>query len=92
MGDPHRLRQVLTNLVGNAVKFTRAGQVVVRVASEAESSATPVVRIRVEDTGVGIGRKADRIFDKFTQADGSTTREHGGNRPGSRDLPASWWP
>jgi signal transduction histidine kinase/CheY-like chemotaxis protein len=79
VGDPYRLRQVLTNLVGNAVKFTRAGQVVVRVACEAESSATAAVRFRVEDTGIGIAaEKLARIFDKFTQADGSTTREHGG--------------
>jgi signal transduction histidine kinase/DNA-binding response OmpR family regulator/HPt (histidine-containing phosphotransfer) domain-containing protein len=79
-GDPLRLRQVLTNLVGNAVKFTRAGEVVVRATiSPAAEPTQACISLCVEDTGVGIDPGAcERIFDHFTQADGTTTREHGG--------------
>jgi signal transduction histidine kinase/DNA-binding response OmpR family regulator/HPt (histidine-containing phosphotransfer) domain-containing protein len=78
-GDPFRLRQVLINLLGNAVKFTEEGEVVVRVTLGAVEGSMAAVRLRVEDTGIGIAPEArDRIFDHFSQADGSTTRQFGG--------------
>lgn len=82
VGDPGRLRQVVSNLVGNAVKFTNTGYVVVRAAPAGAGSATsaaPEIRIEVEDTGIGIPReRQEAVFDSFTQADGSTTRQYGG--------------
>ena len=79
-GDPLRLGQVLTNLVGNAIKFTEQGSVVIRVASPVETATTVTMRFEVSDTGAGISPEAQtRIFDEFSQADGSTTRKHGGS-------------
>jgi len=79
-GDPLRLGQILTNLVGNAIKFTEQGSVVIRVASFEESAKKVTMRFDVTDTGVGISPDAQsRIFDEFSQADGSTTRKHGGS-------------
>jgi two-component system sensor histidine kinase/response regulator len=79
-GDPLRLGQILTNLVGNAIKFTRQGEVVIRVASIEEDGRNVTVRFEVSDTGAGISEEAQtRIFDEFSQADGSTTRKHGGS-------------
>jgi CheY-like chemotaxis protein/HPt (histidine-containing phosphotransfer) domain-containing protein len=79
VGDPGRLRQVLVNLVGNAIKFTEKGEVIVDVAKESETELDVVLHMQVRDTGPGIPReKHEAIFDPFRQADSSTTRRHGG--------------
>ena len=78
-GDPLRLRQVVCNLIGNAIKFTEGGEVVLRITLLAQEAGHAAVRIAVTDTGIGIAPDAiERIFEHFSQADGSTTREHGG--------------
>jgi CheY-like chemotaxis protein/anti-sigma regulatory factor (Ser/Thr protein kinase) len=78
-GDPDRLRQVLTNLISNAIKFTSEGEVVVAVSIEAEAADTLTLKFTVSDTGIGIPKaKQAAIFDAFTQADGSMTRRYGG--------------
>lgn len=79
-GDPARLQQVLVNLIGNAVKFTERGEIVVRLVREAESAATASVRCEVRDTGIGIAPEAQKLlFQPFSQVDGSTTRKYGGS-------------
>ena len=78
-GDPGRLRQVLTNLVGNALKFTHAGEIAVRASLVSDSHDEVVIRFSVRDTGIGIpADKQEILFQKFTQADASTTRKYGG--------------
>jgi signal transduction histidine kinase/DNA-binding response OmpR family regulator len=79
LGDPGRLRQILVNLVGNAIKFTEVGEVVVRVAVETETETDVTLRVAVTDTGIGVPvEKQDVIFRSFAQADASTTRLYGG--------------
>jgi len=83
-GDPLLLRQVLLNLLGNAVKFTERGEVGMRVLMEAETLSTVTVRFEVADTGIGIPAEAQqRIFDRFAQADESITRKYGGTGLGT---------
>ena len=80
-GDPTRLRQIVSNLVGNALKFTEAGGVSIRVSAGADTADGRLrVRFAVSDTGVGLDSEArQKIFDSFRQADGSTTRKYGGS-------------
>ncbi|WP_082989784.1 response regulator [Woeseia oceani] len=92
IGDPVRIRQVLTNLISNAIKFTNRGEVVVRVSAEESAANTEAARVLIEvvDTGVGVKPEKQRdIFESFAQEDGSTTRLHGGTGLGlaiSRQL------
>ncbi len=78
-GDPGRLRQVLTNLIGNAIKFSHRGEVVLGIRAQGGSDERIRLRIEVSDQGIGIpADKLDHIFEAFSQADASTTREYGG--------------
>ncbi len=78
-GDPGRIRQVITNLVGNAIKFTDKGNVVIRASLQAHESNRLAFECSVIDTGIGIpDSKLDKLFDSFSQVDASTTRQYGG--------------
>jgi CheY-like chemotaxis protein len=79
MGDAARLRQVITNIAGNAIKFTEQGEVNIRMELDGEIAGTAVIRTVIRDTGIGIAPEhRDRLFESFTQADTSTTRRYGG--------------
>jgi CheY-like chemotaxis protein len=79
LGDPHRLRQVLINLLGNAVKFTAEGGVTLRLSTSGVTEGVAAVRVEVIDSGIGIDQEAlDRLFRAFEQADGSMSRRFGG--------------
>jgi len=79
VGDPHRLRQVLNNLVGNAVKFTERGRVTIAAEILSETAGSARLRLVVRDTGIGIpAERQAAVFDSFTQVDGATTRRYGG--------------
>jgi two-component system, sensor histidine kinase and response regulator len=78
-GDSHRLRQILVNLLGNAIKFTEKGEVVARVSMVNDGESSTLLRFEVSDTGIGVSPEAQaKIFDAFSQEDGSTTRRFGG--------------
>jgi len=78
-GDPNRLRQIMANLLGNAIKFTDQGRILARVRVAGEDTQSVMLRFEVHDTGIGISREARaRLFEAFSQADDSTTRRYGG--------------
>ncbi len=78
-GDPGRVKQILNNLVGNAIKFTEKGEVAIYVNMESETDEEVLIDFKIKDTGIGIEKeKLEMIFETFTQADDSTTRKYGG--------------
>ena len=78
-GDPNRLRQIMANLLGNALKFTERGNILAKVQVVSEEPQSVTLRFEVHDTGIGVSREArTRIFEAFSQADSSTTRQYGG--------------
>jgi PAS domain S-box-containing protein len=84
IGDPFRLRQILSNILGNAVKFTPEGKILIKVEQVEEYSVNITLRFSISDTGIGIPlEKIDNIFGSFTQVDGSTTRKYGGSGLGT---------
>jgi signal transduction histidine kinase len=78
-GDPVRIRQILTNLIGNAIKFTTRGQITLHITVDEDSLSTTTLCLQVQDTGIGIEPAVqEKLFMPFMQADGSTTRRYGG--------------
>ncbi len=90
-GDPVRLRQVLSNLIGNAVKFTERGSVTLSVRKIGENASQHMLRFEVRDTGIGFSpEQQEQLFRSFTQADSSITRRYGGTGLGWRYAGVSW--
>jgi len=84
IGDPHHLRQIFINLIGNAIKFTSKGKVELRVSTLHENQKNVTIRFEVIDTGIGMSLEAQQnVFESFTQADSSTTRKYGGTGLGT---------
>jgi len=80
LGDPGRIRQIIVNLVGNSIKFTERGEILLSVTQESESSDGVSLHFAVKDTGVGIpADKQQRVFEAFSQADGTMARKYGGS-------------
>jgi signal transduction histidine kinase len=78
-GDPVRIRQILTNLIGNAIKFTTQGQITLHITVDEDSVSNTTLCLQVQDTGIGVEPAVqEKLFTPFTQADGSTTRRYGG--------------
>ena len=78
-GDPVRLRQIITNITGNAIKFTESGEIYLHAAMVTGELGQSLLKILIRDTGVGIAKEVQaKVFESFGQADGSTTRKHGG--------------
>ena len=91
MGDPGRLRQIVINLLGNAIKFTHRGEAVLRVSVEWRGEGEVAIEFVVQDTGVGVPpAKQQAIFEAFEQAESSTSREYGGTGLGLA-IVSSWW-
>ena len=79
IGDPERLRQVLINILGNAVKFTESGSISLSASCKKKTDKIAVLQIEIKDTGCGISKEnLSKLFNSFTQADSSTTRKYGG--------------
>ena len=79
LGDPNRVKQILTNLMGNALKFTHQGHILISIRHEQQEDSSLLFTINIEDTGIGISKEGVRnIFQKFSQVDSSTTRKYGG--------------
>ncbi len=78
-GDPGRLRQIITNLAGNSIKFTHQGEVAITARIDSENEEAVIIKFEIKDTGIGIpANRIDALFSPFTQVDGSTTRKYGG--------------
>jgi signal transduction histidine kinase len=93
VGDAGRLRQILTNLVSNAIKFTQRGEVVICAETASQTEDEVCIHCTVTDTGIGILAEQQTIFEAFTQVDSSATRQHGGTGLGLASPPAwssSW--